>query len=213
MIFQAGFSWSSNSLLMFWCRLIPWLHVCLCCSGAVMVMPLFYRTVFTDTGLLNFIPLPVMLVVCLVLLHMLFYFAILHADVDSPVLAWRISELLWAWAVLNCPENVVCHGWWEAYIVCIWCCMNILLMCLYEFCTCDGRAVLTVFYLVGCFMGSSSGMESCVTAYLFSLKTLRWTSLVCSFASSKMFAQCVNVGMMLHFRARFLSGLAFDLYF
>jgi len=42
-----------------------------------MVMPLFYRTVFTDTGLLNFIPLPVMLVVCLVLLHTLFYFVIM----------------------------------------------------------------------------------------------------------------------------------------
>jgi len=61
-----------------------------------MVMPLFYRTVFTDTGLLNFIPLPVILVVYLVLLHTLFCFMILHADVDSPVLAWQFSELLWA---------------------------------------------------------------------------------------------------------------------
>jgi hypothetical protein len=130
-----------------------------------MVIPLFCRTVFTATGLLNFIPLPVILVVCLVLLHTLFYFVILHADVDSPVLAWHISELLWTWGVLNCPENAVCHGWWETYFVCISCHMNMLRVCLCGFCTCDGRAVLTDFYLVGCFMVSSSGMESCVTAW------------------------------------------------
>jgi len=59
-----------------------------------MVMLLFYQTIFTYTGLLNFIPLPVVLVVCLVLLHMLSYLMALHADVDSSVLARHISELL-----------------------------------------------------------------------------------------------------------------------
>ena len=165
MIFQAGFSWSSNSLLMFWCRLIPWLRSFLCwCSGAIMVMPLFYQTIH-----------------CYWFIE--FYTTISHSgylsDASSYIILFHdpscwcrqsctcmaFSELLWTQDVLNCPENAVYHVWWETYIVCISCHMNILLVCLYGFCTCDGRAVLTVFYLVGCFMVSSCGIESCVTAW------------------------------------------------
>jgi hypothetical protein len=156
---------------MFWCRLIPWLRSCLgWCSVAVLVMPFFYLTVLIDTGLLNFMKVSVILVVCLVLLHTLFYYVILHADIDSPVPAWHISELLWTRGFLDCPENAVCHGWWETCIICITCHMNILLVWLCGFWTCGGRAVLTSFYLAGCFMGSSSGMESCLGEHLFSTK-------------------------------------------
>jgi hypothetical protein len=132
-------------------------------------------------------PLPVILDICLVLLHTLFYFMILHADIGCPVLVWHISELFWTLSFLNCPEIAVCHGWWETYIVCISCHMNILLVWLYGFCTCDGKAMLTGLYLVGYFTGSSSGMESCVTLpgrVLVHHESCEMNQFVCSFASS-----------------------------
>jgi hypothetical protein len=153
MIYHAGLSWSSISLLMCWCGLIPWLHSCLgWYSGAVLIMPLFYWIVLIDTGWLNFMKVPVILIVCLVLLH---------ADIDSRVPAWHISELLWTRGFLNCPENAVCHGWWETYIVCITCHMSILLVWLCGFWTVMEGLCWHVFS----FTGSSSEMEGYVTAW------------------------------------------------
>jgi hypothetical protein len=197
--------------LMCWCGLIPWLHSCLgWCSGAVLIMPLFYWTVLIDTGWLNFIKVPVILIVCLVLLHTLFYFVILHADIDSPVPAWHISELLWTWGFLNCPENAVCHGWWETYIVCITCHMSILLVWLCGFwIVMEGLCWQVFTVLRDLPLGWKAVWLLGKVPVLH--ESSRWTSLLYSFASSKMFAQCV-VRMMLHFRAIFLCGLASDLY-
>jgi hypothetical protein len=58
----------------------------------------------------------IVLDVCLVLLHTLFYCVILHADIDSPALAWLTVESFWTQDVLDHPENTVCLGWWVMYI-------------------------------------------------------------------------------------------------
>ena len=161
-----------------WCSGVGWFHgfSFLCCNGAVMVMPLFYWTVFTYTGYW-------------ILYHYQSFwlsgassYVILFRD---PSCGCRQSYACMAYfrivVSFSCPQLSweCCVSWVVGNIYCL-CNMpheysaSVFLWVLYVWW--KGCAVLGwLFY--GVFLWDRK-LCDCLGEYPFSMKTLRWTSLV-----------------------------------